>query len=151
MADNEQQKADISEKDIVFDCPHCGKSLAIDYRGAGLSFRCPGCRKVIEVPIPEGIDINDIDRLGAVEVKGIGDEEGPAPLPESPDEIKLLMTELEELKFRRRYLEQQRASAAKWHQAIQSQVAIIRTALDQIEDTLKHLSEPSSDDTQTLA
>lgn len=27
---------EIRDTDIVFDCPHCGHNLAIDYRGAGL-------------------------------------------------------------------------------------------------------------------
>ena len=27
--------ADIRDTDNVFDCPHCGKNLVIDYRGAG--------------------------------------------------------------------------------------------------------------------
>lgn len=36
--------------DIAFDCPHCGKSLAIDMRGAGLMIHCPECRQVVQVP-----------------------------------------------------------------------------------------------------
>ncbi len=35
MVDEPQESAEIRESDIVFDCPHCGKSLAIDFRGAG--------------------------------------------------------------------------------------------------------------------
>ena len=27
-------EAEIRDTDIVFDCPHCGKNLVIDYRGA---------------------------------------------------------------------------------------------------------------------
>ena len=32
----------IRDTDIVFDCPHCGHNLAIDYRGAGLQIECAG-------------------------------------------------------------------------------------------------------------
>jgi len=52
---------DIKETDIVFDCPYCGKSLAIDYRGAGLSIPCSDCGRDVEVPIPEGMELTDID------------------------------------------------------------------------------------------
>jgi transcription elongation factor Elf1 len=53
--------AEIKDTDIVFDCPYCGKSLAIDYRGAGLSVPCTDCGNYVQVPIPEGMDISDID------------------------------------------------------------------------------------------
>jgi transcription elongation factor Elf1 len=52
---------DIRPTDIVFDCPHCGKSLAIDYRGAGLTIPCTDCGRDVEVPIPEGMEMFDID------------------------------------------------------------------------------------------
>ncbi len=51
----------VSETDIVFDCPYCGKNLCIDYHGAGLMVACPDCEKRIQVPIPEGMDITDFD------------------------------------------------------------------------------------------
>ncbi|MFO7534776.1 MAG: hypothetical protein R6X19_03700 [Kiritimatiellia bacterium] len=51
----------ISETDIVFDCPYCGKNLCIDYHGAGLMVACPECEKRLQVPIPEGMDITDFD------------------------------------------------------------------------------------------
>lgn len=58
---------DIRDTDIVFDCPHCGKSLVIDYRGAGLQIECSGCKKEVLVPIPDGMQLNDLD-LDAGEV-----------------------------------------------------------------------------------
>lgn len=61
MANPENDSANIKETDIVFDCPHCGKSLAIDYRGAGLSIPCSDCGKEVVVPIPEGMELTDID------------------------------------------------------------------------------------------
>ena len=61
MANPENDSAKIKETDIVFDCPHCGKSLAIDYRGAGLSIPCSDCGKEVVVPIPEGMELTDID------------------------------------------------------------------------------------------
>lgn len=40
----------IQPNDIVFDCPHCGKSMAIDGEGAGMAITCPDCQNVIQVP-----------------------------------------------------------------------------------------------------
>ncbi len=136
--------------DIVFDCPHCGKNLAIDARGAGLGIPCPACGRDIEVPIPEGVDITDIDRLGPMDTREPANGEEPARLPESPDEIRVMQTELEELRFRRRDFDKRQAAAAKELLALQQQVSDLRTALEQIEDTLKRLQAPASGDTQTL-
>lgn len=62
MSDDDQNMADdIKETDILFDCPHCGKSLAIDYRGAGLNIPCSDCGQNVEVPIPEGMKLTDFD------------------------------------------------------------------------------------------
>ena len=53
--------AEIRDTDIVFDCPHCGKNLVIDYRGAGLQINCSECGETVLVPIPDGMEINDLD------------------------------------------------------------------------------------------
>lgn len=54
-------EADIRDTDIVFDCPHCGKNLVIDYRGAGLQISCSECGETVLVPIPDGMELNDLD------------------------------------------------------------------------------------------
>ena len=51
----------IRDTDIVFDCPHCGHNLAIDYRGAGLQVTCVRCGEAVSVPIPEYMHIDDLD------------------------------------------------------------------------------------------
>lgn len=53
--------AQINDTDIVFDCPHCGHSLCIDYRGAGLQIACSECGEAVLVPIPDGMKIDDLD------------------------------------------------------------------------------------------
>ena len=55
------EDAEIRDTDIVFDCPHCGKNLVIDYRGAGLQINCTGCGEPALVPIPDGMELNDLD------------------------------------------------------------------------------------------
>ena len=37
--------------DIVFNCPACGKSLAIDERAAGQAVQCTDCKQSITVPL----------------------------------------------------------------------------------------------------
>ena len=61
MMDDSPDSAEIKDTDIIFDCPHCSKSLAIDYRGAGLTIPCTDCGKHVQVPIPDGMEITDID------------------------------------------------------------------------------------------
>lgn len=53
--------ADIRDTDIEFSCPHCGNSMVIDYRGAGLQVACSQCGETVLVPIPEGMELNDLD------------------------------------------------------------------------------------------
>ena len=48
---NDPLAAEIRDTDIVFDCPHCGKNLVIDYRGAGLQINCSDCGEQVLVPI----------------------------------------------------------------------------------------------------
>ena len=55
------EEAEIRDTDIVFDCPHCGKNLVIDYRGAGLQINCSECGEPVLVPIPDGMELTDLD------------------------------------------------------------------------------------------
>jgi transcription elongation factor Elf1 len=63
MSENIKEVAseEILETDIVFECPHCSKSMAIDYHGAGLTIPCIDCKELVEVPIPDGMDMSDLD------------------------------------------------------------------------------------------
>jgi len=53
---------DITPSDIVFECANCGHVIVIDYRGAGLMVRCPECNEAVEVPIPGGMSVSDLDK-----------------------------------------------------------------------------------------
>lgn len=56
------QTGDINDNDIVFDCPHCGHGLVINYRGAGLIINCAECDMPVQVPIPDGMELADLDQ-----------------------------------------------------------------------------------------
>ena len=64
----------LNKNDIVFECPHCGKSLAIDAQGAGFIVSCPDCQARVQVPGPFNEDPilasraegeGDVDRVRA--------------------------------------------------------------------------------------
>ena len=59
--DEETQDVEIMPTDIVFECPHCGHTLVVDYRAAGLQVPCPSCGAIIQAPIPEGMHLEDLD------------------------------------------------------------------------------------------
>ena len=54
-------ESEILDTDISFACPHCGKNLVIDYRGAGLQVNCSECGEPVLVPIPDGMELHDLD------------------------------------------------------------------------------------------
>jgi len=139
MADVLQEAAEIKDTDIVFDCPHCGKSLAIDYRGAGLMIPCTDCGKNVQVPIPEGMEITDVD---------ISDEEKEArivnlrrSLAASEMRIKQLEAEVEELTVRRDQLEKVRAENMFRFGTILEKSGVIQKSLEDIAVSLHRISE----------
>lgn len=94
---------EIKPTDIVFDCPHCGHNLAIDYRGAGLQINCVECDHPVLVPIPEGMKIDDLDlspgelltQLFQTRRMMLKSEQRIAELDEALTSIKARRTELE--------------------------------------------------------
>ena len=102
---DEQDEADeeIRPTDIVFDCPHCGHNLCIDYRGAGLQTHCVECGASVLVPIPEGMKIDDLDLSSGELLTQLfqtrrmlqKSEQRIAELEEALESTKLRRTELE--------------------------------------------------------
>jgi len=56
-----EETVEIKNTDICFDCPHCGHNLVIDFRGAGLPIACVNCGGEVLVPIPGGMNADDLD------------------------------------------------------------------------------------------
>ncbi|MEI6166214.1 MAG: hypothetical protein WCS52_03385 [bacterium] len=129
---------DIRDSDIVFDCPFCGKSLAIDCRGAGLTIACPDCDNKIEIPIPEGMDVSDIDSSDADKaVRLIHMRE---VISNSQQRIMELEEEIKAITLRRDSLETGRTENALRFEVIGREVESIQRSLLRISEVLSSVS-----------
>jgi transcription elongation factor Elf1 len=129
---------DIRDSDIVFDCPFCGKSLAIDCRGAGLTISCPDCDNKIEIPIPEGMDVSDIDSSDADKaVRLIHMRE---VISNSQQRIMELEEEIKAITLRRDTLEASRTENSLRFEVIGREVESIQRSLLRISEVLNSVS-----------
>ena len=133
--------SEIREGDILFDCPYCGKSMAIEAAGAGLMVPCAGCGRAVQIPIPDS-------------------ETPEAPVPAAPlprpdddprevirqldsalgmanQQIDQLMGEKEALQERRAFLEQLRIANGLRYEQIAAELARVQEALDRAVEMLK--------------
>ncbi len=147
---------EIKADDILFECGNCGKSLVIDRRGAGLTIRCPDCNAELQVPIPEDVDLAEIDKSITADLTGVAEESAPDVLdlddlpPELQEKVRNLVLETQELHARRAHLERLHAKTAPGLQAIRRQLTEIRTALEQVEETLASMEEDKAGETQVV-
>jgi DNA-directed RNA polymerase subunit RPC12/RpoP len=94
---------EIVETDIIFECPHCAKSMAIDQRGGGLMISCPDCGSRIQVPHPEegwsAAEEKPLDELLIAEIAAAiglkGDE--PDPIAGELERIQSSIQRLQQL------------------------------------------------------
>jgi len=130
---------EIRSSDIVFSCPFCEKSLAIDCRGAGLTITCPDCSNKIQVPIPEGMEIFDIDSSDQdKEVRIIHMREVIAA---SQSRILELEEEVKDLQSRRESLEALRTENAVRFDVIGQELESIGRAIARIAEVLASAAE----------
>lgn len=147
---------EIKADDILFECGNCGKSLVIDRRGAGLIIRCPDCNAELQVPIPAGVDLAEIDQSISADMSGAEDASpdilnlGDLP-PDLQEKVRHLAMENQELHARRAHLERLHAKTAPGIQAVKRQLTVIRAALDQIEESLANMAEDSAAETQVVS
>ena len=112
-------QTELQPDDIIFECPQCGKSLAIDVRGAGFLVRCPDCKTEIQVP-----------GLGpSAETEGAAAL--PPPLP-SHSPFNIDTASPDELRHEIRRLSRLHALDAERHQRISAELALIQAALDRL-------------------
>ena len=133
---NEINEAEVivREGDIMFDCPHCSKSLAVDPRGAGRIITCPDCQQQVQVPTME-------------EIEAGANDEAPAFIPEEPNAQVRWLTDaladsqarcaqleatLEDVLSRRKRLEQVHAESRSIFMKIGAEIAVLQASLDRI-------------------
>jgi predicted nucleic acid-binding Zn-ribbon protein len=128
--------SEVREGDILFDCPYCGKNLAIEAAGAGLMVPCVGCGKPVQVPIPDAATPEA--PVAAVPRPVVLEGEDPRDTIRQLDEalaianqqIDRLTAEKESLQERRAFLEQIRVTGAARLERIAAELATVQDALD---------------------
>jgi hypothetical protein len=116
--------------DIIFDCPFCGKSLAIDQRGAGLMVPCSDCGRNVQVP-------EQASGSSAVEEAAVPITVSAEALAAAHTKIERLVSTLEEIRDRRRYLEHLRTENMARFEQIGGEVEVIQNSLDRIVSLLQ--------------
>ena len=138
MAEQPDLEEEIKDTDIVFDCPHCGKSLAIDYRGAGLTITCSDCGNEVEVPIPEGMELTDVD--SSEEDQELRIIHMRRSLQSAQERIISLETAVEDLLGRRDELEREQNNW-RWQRAgLEERLGSVETALQALTDAVGSLA-----------
>jgi hypothetical protein len=61
----EAQVVEISERDIVFECPHCRGELVVDLDGAGLQLACTLCGGEVTIPPYKGPSLQYLQAVTA--------------------------------------------------------------------------------------
>ncbi len=124
---------EIAETDIIFECPHCAKSMAIDRRGAGLMISCPDCGKRIQVPVQDDLDIAlDAYPRHAGTTLDQHVRNLTQALDQSRGKVQHLMQLLEEARQRRTVLEKKRIQEAGRLGKISDELSVIQSAIDRI-------------------
>ena len=127
--------SEVREGDILFDCPYCGKNLAIEAAGAGLMVPCVGCGKPVQVPIPDAATPEA--PVAAVPRPVVLEGEDPRDTVRQLDEalamanqqIDRLTAEKEALQERRAFLEQIRVTGAARQERSAAELATVQDAL----------------------
>ena len=144
MGEIPELEDEIKETDIVFDCPHCSKSLAIEYRGAGLTITCSDCGNDIEVPIPEGMEIGDVD--SSLEDQELRVIHLRRSLQHAQDRILGLENAVEDLLQRRDELEREQTKQRWQRAAVEERLGLVESALQNTMQALQQLSELMRED-----
>ena len=149
MADEGQNSTEVKETDIVFDCPHCSKSLAIDYRGAGLTIPCTDCGKMVDVPIPEGMELGDIDRTD--EEQEIQILNLRRSLATAEYRIEQLEQEMLELRSRRDVLEHEHNQTVSRRSRLLGSVTALRDSLQAAAEAAEAIADDLADEEDVVA
>src|ERR1700733_3401526 len=90
----------VTERDIVFDCPQCGGELAIDMDGAGMGVHCTHCGQARTVAAYHGPSLQFLQAATSKLAKAIQAARNASPKTfqfegRTPDEINQRQEELQ--------------------------------------------------------
>jgi len=130
-----QEEVEIREGDILFECPHCGKSMVVEAAGAGLMVPCTDCGKQVQVPIPDAQEA-EIPAATVPRPEPAGEDpqevirQLDAALAMANEQIDRLISEKESLQERRAYLEQIRQTTTARLEHVAEDLSAMQEALD---------------------
>jgi len=130
-----EKSGDFQEGDIIFDCPECSKSIAIDPRGAGLMITCPDCQERVQVPFPEE-DEQALDEALGSETQL---DEYENALSVSQEKVREQMHTLDAISQRRDFLEKLRVDHMDALRVVKQEMAIVQDAVDRIAAALQNI------------
>jgi len=122
----ESQGTEFTDDDIIFECPFCSKSMAIDKRGMGLTIHCPQCDGLVRVPTVSETTGTHPDSV-LMPVEGLADA-----LEESRKELDELREKLATVETFRTRLEEQAQEYEEKLTLLRREFGNIQSALDQV-------------------
>lgn len=135
--------AEILDTDIVFNCPHCTKSLVIDQSAAGMLVKCTDCGEEIEVPGGAAEEEDYHEQGETLEpVPAALDsaaEDLSAALAASQQKVQELVAEKQEINKRRMHLEDERTANFNRFKLISREMNTITAAVGRIANALKNV------------
>lgn len=126
MTDTALEATQFTDNDIIFECPFCSKSMAIDKRGMGLTINCPQCDGLVRVPTVSESTEATPDSV-TMPIEGLADA-----LDESRDEIDELRGKIRELEVLRTSMEEQSSIQEEKLALLRREFSNIQSALDQV-------------------
>jgi len=137
MSEQHPMTEDFTEDDLIFECPFCEKSMAIDKRGMGLTIQCPECEGLVKVPTVSESSDEDPHTL-SMPVEGLADA-----LEHHREELQALKEKLSSVETVREKLEQQTKDHEEKLTRLRREFGSIQSALDQVSMLLVDDDEPS--------
>ncbi|HNR93805.1 MAG TPA: hypothetical protein PKM67_06995 [Kiritimatiellia bacterium] len=135
--------AEILDTDIVFNCPHCTKSLVIDQSAAGMLVKCTDCGEEIEVPggaVEEEALHEQAEAPEAIPtVLDSAAEDLAAALAASQQKVQELVAEKQEINKRRMHLEDERMANLNRFKLISREMNTITAAVGRIMNALRNV------------
>lgn len=144
--DTVEGELDIRDTDVVFQCEHCGKSLAIDRQGIGMSIVCPDCGQDVVVPEVSEYSAEEIENAEGLELTPDQRIEYLSnALQASHEDIRRLSGHLTEVSKRRQVLETLRTHHIHRMERVAEEMMAMQSAIDRV---LAVLQDSADEDEQ---